>query len=72
MDLRKDTTIGGKRIATYDDFLKLEEIVGSGGGSGGWQPGEGEDASIYKLEIMSSSGTKAVNGVFNSTFSCKI
>ena len=69
MDLRKDTTIGGKRIATYDDFLKLEKIVGSGEE---WQPGDGDNTSIYKLEIMSSSGTKAVNGVFNSTFSCKI
>ena len=46
MDLRKDTTIGGKRIATYDDFLKLEEIVGSGGE---WKPGDEDDTSIYKL-----------------------
>lgn len=75
MDLRRDTTIGGKRIPTYDDFLRLEAIVGSGGGSGGggsYDPAEGEDVSMYKLEIMSTYGTKAINGVFNSTFSCKI
>lgn len=67
MELRKGSTVGGKRIATYDEIQKLEAIIGPGGG----EPNE-PILPNYKLEIMSSAGLHAKNGSFKSTFSCKV
>lgn len=75
MDLRKNSTVGGKRIATIDDLLKLEAIInagggGGGGGGGGTDPGEVEQ--YYKLEVMSTAGTTARNGVIKTKLYGKI
>lgn len=72
MDLKKGSTIGGKRIATIDDLLKLEAIVDSGGGSGSGGSGEGGGSGettepTYKLEVLSTAGTVARNGTIRTT-----
>lgn len=77
MDLRKNSTVGGKRIATIDDLLKLEAIVSAGGGSGGGGSGgggtdPGEVEQYYKLEVMSTAGTTARNGIIKTKLYGKI
>ena len=76
MDLRKNSTVGGKRIATIDDLLKLEAIVNAGGGSGGGGSGGGTDPGdveqYYKLEVMSTAGTTARNGVIKTKLYGKV
>lgn len=65
MDLRGNSTVGGKRIATIDDIKKLEAIIessgGIGGGGGNWNPEE-EGLPTYKLEVWSSNGDRFRNG----------
>lgn len=70
MDLRKGSTVGGKRIATLDEIAKLEELIGSGGGGGTGPSGPVE--SSYKLEILSTGGTSARNGEIKTTLYGKI
>ena len=76
MDLRKNSTVWGKRIATIDDLLKLEAIVNAGGGSGGGGSGGGTDPGdveqYYKLEVMSTAGTTARNGVIKTKLYGKV
>lgn len=78
MDLKKGSTVGGKRIATIDDLLKLEEIVGSGGGGGSGGSGgsggtgEGTVEQYYKLEVLSTAGTVARNGIINTKLYGKV
>lgn len=72
MDLRKDSTVGGKRIATLDDILKLENIIGTGTGGGGTPSTPEEVKQYYKLEVLSSAGTMARNGVINTKLYAKV
>lgn len=80
MDLRGGSTVGGKRIATMDDIMKLEAMIfnsggGSGGsgdsGSGGITPGE-EGLPTYKLEILSSAGDRFRNGKIDTWLEARI
>ena len=79
MDLRGGSTVGGKRIATIDDILKLESIIidsnpggGTGGSAGGdWIPGE-EGLPTYKLEVWSSGGDRFRNGKINTWLEARV
>ena len=60
MDLKGNSTVGGKRIATIDDIRKLEAVIGSSSG-GNWDPDE-EGIPVYKIEVWSSNGDRFRNG----------
>ena len=64
MDLRNGSTMGGRKIATLDDIISLEERL-FGGNSG-------EDIPIYKLEIFSSRGNIFRNGRIDTWLEARV
>ena len=64
MDLRNGSTMGGRKIATLDDIISLEERL-FGGNSG-------EDIPIYKLEIFSSKGNMFRNGRIDTWLEARV
>ena len=80
MDLKGNSTVGGKRIATIDDIMKLEAMIASSGGIGGggggtpggdWIPGE-EGLPTYKIEIWSSAGDRFRNGKIDTWLEARV
>lgn len=69
MELRGNSTVGGKRIATIDDVKKLEAMIFGAGGD--VSSGE-EGFPIYKLEILSSSGDRFRNGKIDTWLEARI
>lgn len=75
MELKNGSTVGGKRIATIDDLILLEERIfaGGGGGSGSGGGSGGEDlGSLYKVEIISDRGNVFRNGVIDTWLECRV
>lgn len=74
MDLKGNSTVGGRRIATVDDIMRLEEKISSSGGGtagGDWIPGE-EGLPTYKIEIWSSDGERFRNGKIDTWLEARV
>lgn len=79
MDLKGNSTVGGKRIATLDDIMKLEAMISNSGGGGsggggsgdGWNPGE-DGLPTYKIEIWSSGGDRFRNGQIDTWLEARV